>query len=175
MKFPKRIEWQAGIVLVVGSSILLALCVALVVFRMDVGVEIAGILRSTENGMVLEINLEERHLQILANCKFVRIDDETRPRWYADIRSVAASWTQDTGLVAQIVIHNEEVPVVPGSNSRNVTGMLVESRQMEILRVLLQTLYPYKDRPKNVEGRKPYLPPSVNGIPPGYATSVVQA
>ena len=149
MRIPKRIEWRVGVVLVVVAGVLLGLCLALIFFRMDVGVEIAGVLSPAEEGMVLQVTLPESHLGLLAKCQSVRIDEATGPGWYADIRCAAASWTQNTGLVAQIVLYNEDMTCTAGSSPRNVTGMLLESRQTEILRVLIHSLYTPKDMPQN--------------------------
>ena len=141
MRIPNRIEWHVGVVLIQSAGVLIGLCVTLVIFRMDVGVEIAGLLEATEKGMILQITLPERHLEYLSRCRAVRIDETAQPGWYADIKSVVASWTPHTGLVAEIFIHNEDLAgsIVP--SPRDVTGMLVESRQMPILQVLLQSLY----------------------------------
>ena len=148
MRVPNRIEWHVGVVLFLAAGVLIGLFATLVVFRMDVGVEIAGVLDSTEDGMVLRIALPERHLGYLSRCSSVRID-EAGQRWYGDIRTVAASWMQDTGLVAEIFLHDEDMPGSIGPSPRDVRGMLVESRQMKILKVLLQSLYNHKDLSKN--------------------------
>ena len=149
MRVPNRIEWHVGVVLFLAAGVLIGLLVTLVIFRMDVGVEIAGVLDSTEDGMILRIALPERHLGYLSRCSSVRIDEAGQPGWYGDIRSVAASWMQATGLMAEIFIHNEDMPGNIGPSSREVRGMLVESRQMQILGVLLQSLYNHKDLAKN--------------------------
>ena len=149
MRIPNRIEWHVGVVLFLAAGVLIGLCVTLVVFRMDVGVEIAGVLDSTEDGMILRITLPERHLEYLSRCRSVRIDEAAQPGWYADIKSVAASWTPDTGLAAEIFIQKEDFAGSIGPSTRDVRGMLVVGRQMQILGVLLQSLYNHKDLAKN--------------------------
>ena len=139
MRIPRSIEWRAGVSLVGVSAIFLGLLIVLTLARMDVGLEVEGTIRRTEEGWALSIEVPGDRLGLLSRCRHVRIGTEGEDVWYGRITNVNGRLIQGgPELLAEVRVRSIGSPDV---GTGPVKAMLLEERGRPVLAVLFKGIF----------------------------------
>ena len=138
MRIPRSIEWRAGVFLVGVSAIFLGLLIVLTLARMDVGFEVGGTIRRTQEGWTLSVEVPGDRLRLLSRCRHVQIRTEGEEVWYGRITSVNGHLIQGgPELLAEIQVRSiGALDVETGP----VKAMLLEERGKPVLAVLFESI-----------------------------------
>ena len=83
----RSIEWRAGVFLVGVSAIFLGLLIVLTLARMDVGFEVGGTIRRTQEGWTLSVEVPGDRLRLLSRCRHVQIRPRARKSGTGGLRA----------------------------------------------------------------------------------------
>ena len=145
MKIPRRIEWRAGVALVASSISLMGLLIALILVRVDVGMELKSSLRQTHHGWTLRFELPVESLDLLRRCRQVRLSGSDHHEWYTPISTISGQWDPEKGkMITRIALASKPPPwtAEAGSTASTVQVMLVESRRVPVLKALFASVLP---------------------------------
>ena len=168
MKIPRRLEWRAGVALLASAMSLMGLLIALVLVRVDIGMEVpfspgqthgqthGQTLVQTENGWTLNAELPVDRLDLLRRCRQVRLTESDRPDsdrpdsnrpvsdrhvWYAPVSSIDGEWDSEEGvMITRIVIGSQPPPWALAADSTSVQAMLIERRSVPVLKALFESV-----------------------------------
>ena len=159
MKIPRRLEWRAGVALLASAMSLMGLLIALVLVRVDIGMEVpfspgqthGQTLVQTENGWTLNAELPVDRLDLLRRCRQVRLTESDRPDsnrpvsdrhvWYAPVSSIDGEWDSEEGvMITRIAIASQPPPWAVAADSPAVQAMLVERRSVPVLKALFESV-----------------------------------
>ena len=168
MKIPRRLEWRAGVALLASAMSLMGLLLALVLVRVDIGMEVpfspgqthgqthGQTLVQTENGWTLNAELPVDRLDLLRRCRQVRLTESDRPDsdrpdsnrpvsdrhvWYAPVSSIDGEWDSEEGvMITRIAIGSQPPPWALAADSTSVQAMLIERRSVPVLKALFESV-----------------------------------
>ena len=140
MRIPRSLEWRAGVGLLASSMSLLGLLIALILVRVDMGMEVTSSLRQTEDGWTLSFELPVERLDLLRRCRQVRLTDSDRHVWYAPISSVDGRWDPEEGKMTTRVAITSQPPPWTAVTASTVQAMLVERRRVPVLKALFESV-----------------------------------
>ena len=164
MKIPRRLEWRAGVALLASAMSLMGLLIALVLVRVDIGMEVpfspgqthGQTLVQTENGWTLNAELPVDRLDLLRRCRQVRLTESDRPDsdrpdsnrpvsdrhvWYAPVSSIDGEWDSEEGvMITRIAIGSQPPPWALAADSTSVQAMLIERRSGPVLKALFESV-----------------------------------
>ena len=141
MKIPRRLEWRAGVGLFASSLSALGLLIALILVKVDIGMELKSSLRQTGQGWTLSSELPVERLDIMRRCRQVRLIDSDRHVWYAPFSSIGGRWNPEEGkMTIRIVITSPPPPSWAVTDSTSVQAMLVKRRSVPVLKAMFESV-----------------------------------
>ncbi len=135
MKIPRNIEWRAGAILLCAAVILLCLLIALTLVRMDVGLEVKGVISPSETGWTLTTEIPEGQLALVRSCKHVYL---FKSKVYAQISNINVSLSSPSGIRAEIKIRDLKIEAAPDTSQ---TAMLIKAKKVPVLKMLLDSVF----------------------------------
>lgn len=139
MKIPRKIEWRAGALLFSAAIVLLSLFILLMLVRTDVGMEVKGIIKPSEAGWMLTIEIPEAQLALLRQCKYIRLPEHERES-YAQIIEVSGCLEKPAGIRAKIKIKNLKIKATPDT-THTLRVMLIKRKKVPVLKMLLDSVF----------------------------------
>ncbi len=141
MRIPRNIEWRAGVILVAVTAVFLGLLIVLTLTRMDVGLEVEGVMRRTQAGWTLTAEVPGERLSLLRRCRYVRIRVGGEEVWYGRIAGIGGRLMQGGPVVlAEIEVHAMGAVGIQADSSEIVQAMLLEERNAPVLRVFFDSI-----------------------------------
>ena len=141
MRFPRNIEWRAGVILVGVTMILLGLLIVLTLARTDVGIAAEGLMRRKRAGWTLTIETPGERLRLLRRCRFVRIGSVNKRVWYGQISGIQGHLSEDRpSVIAVIDVQPVDAAEIPTDFSETVQAILLQERNAPVLRVLFESI-----------------------------------
>ena len=140
MRIPRRLEWRAGVGLLASSMSALGLLIALILVRVDIGMELKSSLLQTEQGWTLSSELPVERLDIMRRCRQVRLIDSDRHVWYAPFSSIGGRWNPEEGKMTIRIVFTSPPPPWAVTDSTSVQAMLVKRRSVPVLKALFESV-----------------------------------
>ena len=139
MKIPQKIEWRAGAFLLCAAIVLLSLFIILTLVRTDVGMEVEGLIKPSETGWMLTIEIPEAQLPLLRQCKYIRLPEHERES-YGQIIEVSGCLEKPARIRAKIKIKNLKIKATPDT-SQTLRAMLIKRKKVPVLKMLLDSVF----------------------------------
>lgn len=137
MKIPRKIEWRAGVTLFGAATVLLGLLIALTLVRMDVGLEVSGIITPSQTGWIFHTKMPEERLSLLRRCKYIKLFKQNA---YGQISDIQGDLAKQSGIHTKIQIQNLNIEAVPDT-SQSLRAMLIETKKAPVLKVLFNSVF----------------------------------
>jgi hypothetical protein len=134
MRIPRSLEWRAGAALVIAAMLMLVLAIVLTRTRTDVGVEVEGIFSRSRTGWTLAAEMAGQRLDLLRQCRIVRIRTGEGKTWYGRVSGISGQLTPEgAGVLARIEVREEGAPYTSLDSNQRVRAMLLRARGVPIL------------------------------------------
>ncbi len=135
MKIPRTIEWRAGAILLCAVVVILGLLIALTLVRMDVGLEVKGVIRPSETGWTLTAEIPEGQLALLRSCEHIYL---SKNKEYKQIFNIDVSLASPSGIRAEIKIRDLKIEAAPDTSQAVI---LIKEKNVPVLKMLLDSVF----------------------------------